>query len=239
MATPAKAIIATGVRYGLPTNSMNYFPICNPFASTLQRRSMSKKKSSGSSYRYMERQVRDPFVKKAQAEQFRARSSFKLVELLDKHRLLLPQAPMCIVDCGAAPGGWSQVVARKINATHADNQMPRIVAIDILPMQAIPGVHFIRGDFLEAETKRQIAQALDNRKVGLLLSDMAPAFTGHHSVDADRTMNLCEDVIAFSKEFLAPGGSMVLKFFMGGKESELRKELRRMFRTVHIEKPEA
>ncbi|KAJ2549920.1 hypothetical protein EV175_004259, partial [Coemansia sp. RSA 1933] len=195
---------------------------------------MSGKKRGASSHRYMERQQRDPFVKQAQMEQLRARSSFKLVELMDKHRLV-PKAPMCVVDCGAAPGGWSQVVARKLGPCGRT----RIVAVDILPMQAIPGVQFIKGDFLDAEIKHQVAQVLDGRKVGLLLSDMAPSFTGHHSVDADRTMNLCEDVVAFSKEILAPGGAMVLKFFMGGGEAGLRKELRCLFETVLIEKPQA
>ncbi|KAJ1665972.1 2' O-ribose methyltransferase [Coemansia sp. RSA 1813] len=234
-----KALAAT--RGGLRANNAASLSIGIPFANNAQQKQnmSSKKKKGGSSYRYMERQTRDPFVKKAQAEQFRARSSFKLMELIDKHRLI-PQSPMCVVDCGAAPGGWSQVIARKMNAHHeCSDDHKRIVAIDILAMQAIPGVYFVRGDFLEPTTKQQIAEVLGHRKVGLLLSDMAPAFTGHHSVDADRTMNLCEDVVSFSDEFLACGGSMVLKFFMGGKESDLRKELRRRFSSVQVEKPEA
>ncbi|KAJ2664547.1 2' O-ribose methyltransferase [Coemansia sp. RSA 1200] len=207
--------------------------------------SSSKKKKGGSSHRYMERQLRDPFVKRAQAEQFRARSSFKLIELIDKHQLVPTNkggAGMCVVDCGAAPGGWSQVVARKTAVADTCGgapQPPRIVAIDLLPMPPVPGVHFIQGDFLDPATKRQVLLALDNRQVGLVLSDMAPPFTGHHSVDADRTMNLCDDVGSFANEFLAKGGCMVLKFFMGGHESEMRGRLRQAFRKVVVEKPEA
>ncbi|KAJ1727771.1 2' O-ribose methyltransferase [Coemansia sp. Benny D160-2] len=206
--------------------------------------SKKKKKKGGSSHRYMERQLRDPFVKRAQAEQFRARSSFKLIELIDKHQLVPTNnndTGMCVVDCGAAPGGWSQVVAQKMAVADTSGalQLPRIVAIDLLPMPPVPGVHFIQGDFLDPATKRQVVAALDNRRVGLVLSDMAPPFTGHHSVDADRTMNLCDDVGAFADEFLAKGGSMVLKFFMGGHESEMRGRLRQAFRKVVVEKPEA
>ncbi|KAI9501685.1 ribosomal RNA methyltransferase [Coemansia spiralis] len=186
-------------------------------------------KKGGSSHRYMARQLRDPFVRKAQAEQFRARSSFKLLELLDKHKLVPPR-DQWVVDCGAAPGGWSQVVARR----HS-----RIVAVDLLPMQPIAQVRFVQGDFLQPATKAQIAELLGGQKVGLLLSDMAPSFTGHHAVDAARTMALCEDIIEFSGEFLALGGSMVVKFFMGGGEPEMRQALRRLFERVCIEKPAA
>ncbi|KAJ1804642.1 2' O-ribose methyltransferase, partial [Coemansia sp. RSA 2599] len=176
-------------------------------------RSYSSKKGHGSSHRYLERQQRDPFVKQAKNEQFRARSSFKLIEMLDRYKLLPKSTSTCIVDCGASPGGWSQVVSRRIPSSQPS---PRIIAVDLLPMRAIPGVHFIQGDFLDDAVKAQVADALDQRRVGLMLSDMAPAFTGHHSTDAARTMNLCDDVLAFSDEFLAFGGNLVMKFFMGG-----------------------
>ncbi|KAI7831018.1 FtsJ-like methyltransferase-domain-containing protein [Kickxella alabastrina] len=109
----------------------------------------------------------------------------------------------------------------------------------LLPMRPIPGVHFIQGDFFESPVKREIEQVLGSRRVGLLLSDMAPSFTGNRGTDADRTMNLCEDVLAFSEDVLAFGGNMVVKFFMGGAEPEFRARLRERFERVVVEKPEA
>ncbi|KAJ1878224.1 hypothetical protein LPJ66_011930, partial [Kickxella alabastrina] len=106
-------------------------------------------------------------------------------------------------------------------------------------MRPIPGVHFIQGDFFESPVKREIEQVLGSRRVGLLLSDMAPSFTGNRGTDADRTMNLCEDVLAFSEDVLAFGGNMVVKFFMGGAEPEFRARLRERFERVVVEKPEA
>ncbi|KAJ2231911.1 2' O-ribose methyltransferase [Coemansia sp. RSA 1722] len=208
---------------------------CVRFGDICLRR-YSSKKGHGSSHRYIDRQQRDPFVKQAKDEQFRARSSFKLIEMLDKYRLLPKSSSTCIVDCGASPGGWSQVISRR---TTADQASPRIIAVDLLPMRAVPGVHFIQGDFLDDAIKTQVAHALGQRRVGLMLSDMAPAFTGHHSTDAARTMNLCEDVLAFSNEFLAFGGNLVMKFFMGGGEAELRKSLKMCFDSVVVEKPQA
>ncbi|KAJ2002292.1 2' O-ribose methyltransferase [Coemansia thaxteri] len=211
-----------------------------------QLRRMTSKKG-GSSHRYMDRQLQDPFVKLAKSEQFRSRSSYKLIEIIDRHSLAPKAAATCVVDCGAAPGGWSQVIARRFESTSKPRSLPeddisaspRIIAVDLLPMQPIPGVHFIQGDFLEQSIKSQIQSALGQRRVGLMLSDMAPSFTGHHSVDAARIMNLCEDVLAFSDEFLAYGGHLVLKFFMGGGEAELRKTLRESFDRVLVEKPDA
>ncbi|KAJ1647440.1 2' O-ribose methyltransferase [Coemansia erecta] len=206
-------------------------------AGNLWLRSYSGKKGHGSSHRYIERQQRDPFVKQAKNEQFRARSSFKLIEMLDKYKLLPKSPSTCIVDCGASPGGWSQVISRRLFSDQTATPLPRIIAVDLLPMRAVPGVHFIQGDFLDDAIKTQVANALGQRRVGLLLSDMAPAFTGHHSTDAARTMNLCEDVLAFSDEFLAFGGNLVMKFFMGGGEAELKRALKMCFDSVVVEKP--
>ncbi|KAJ2744946.1 hypothetical protein GGI20_002553 [Coemansia sp. BCRC 34301] len=203
-----------------------------------QIRWMTSKKG-GSSRRYMNRQIQDPFVRLAKAEQFRARSSFKLIEIIDKHRLVPKSSNTCVVDCGAAPGGWSQVIARRFETSGSTEAAPRIVAVDLIHMQPIPGVHIIQGDFLEQGVKDEVAAALGGRRVGLVLSDMAPSFTGHYSTDAARTMNLCEDVLAFAHQFLACGGSLVLKFFMGGGEAELRKALKESFDRVVVEKPDA
>ncbi|KAJ2338097.1 hypothetical protein GGH91_004919, partial [Coemansia sp. RSA 2671] len=121
----------------------------------------------------MNRQLQDPYVKLAKSEQFRARSSFKLIELIDKHKLVPKSADMCVVDCGAAPGGWSQVIARRFESKPQEST--RIIAVDLVDMMPIPGVHFIQGDFLEQGVKDQVREALGGRRVGLLLSDMAPS----------------------------------------------------------------
>ncbi|KAJ1729228.1 2' O-ribose methyltransferase [Coemansia biformis] len=195
------------------------------------QRRWTSNKGSGSSRRYMERQLRDPFVRQAAAGQYRARSSFKLLELIDRHRLI-PQTG-CIIDCGASPGGWSQVAAQRLGPGG------RLIAVDLLAMEPLARVQFIQGDFLDHLVKDQILQAIGQQPVGLVLSDMAPSFTGHRSVDAARAMDLCEDVVAFADSVLSRGGCLVLKFFMGGDEVELRQRLRRMFRSVVVEKPAA
>ncbi|KAJ2827224.1 2' O-ribose methyltransferase [Coemansia erecta] len=194
-------------------------------------------KKGGSSRRYMNRQLRDPFVRAAAAEQYRARSSYKLIELLDKHRQLLPPRPdTCVIDCGAAPGGWSQVLAQRLEPSSSG---PRVLAVDLLEMRAIDGVRIVQGDFLDARVKRELVEAAAGRRVGLVLSDMAPSFTGTRSVDALRTMALCEDVVHFADELLCEGGALVLKFFMGGDEKALRERLKLMFAQVKVDKPSA
>ncbi|KAJ2631942.1 2' O-ribose methyltransferase [Coemansia sp. RSA 1290] len=193
-------------------------------------------KKGGSSKRYMDRQVRDPYVRAAALEQYRARSSYKLIGLIDKYKLLPQASNTCVVDCGAAPGGWSQVLARRMAGKGAE---PRVIAIDLLAMRPLEGVQILEGDFTEASMKQQIVEIVAGRRVGLVLSDMAPSFTGHRSVDALRTTALCEDVVDFAEEFLSPGGNMVLKYFMGGDEHELRQRLRHMFAQVKIDKPNA
>ncbi|KAJ2777715.1 hypothetical protein H4R18_005005 [Coemansia javaensis] len=202
-----------------------------PAVRQLLQRRWTSRKGGGSSRRYMARQLRDPFVKRAAAEQYRARSSFKLAELADRYPLI-PDGG-CVVDCGAAPGGWSQVVARRMGAG------TRLVAVDLLEMQPVPGADFVQGDFLDPGVRARVLQAIGAQPVGLVLSDMAPALSGHRSVDSARAMALCEDVVDFAADVLAPAGCLVLKFFMGEGDAKLRHRLRAMFRAVRVEKPAA
>ncbi|KAJ2482295.1 2' O-ribose methyltransferase [Coemansia sp. RSA 2131] len=191
-------------------------------------------KRGGSSKRYMDRQLRDPFVRAVAASEYRARSSYKLIEMLDKHKLVPRDPHMCAIDCGAAPGGWSQVLAHRM-----PSPVPRVLAVDLLPIRPINNVHIIQGDFLSCLVKQQLASAIARRPVSLILSDMAPSFSGTKSLDALRTLALCEDVVDFAQEFLHSGGSLVLKHFMGGGELELRERLRQMFAKVKVDKPKA
>ncbi|KAJ1673436.1 2' O-ribose methyltransferase [Spiromyces aspiralis] len=197
-------------------------------------------KSSSSSKRWTAAQASDPFVKAAKADSYRARSSYKLIELDKKYDLIRPKDEGVIVDCGSAPGGWCQVLARLAQVKRGnDSSKGLAVAVDLLPMLPIAGVQFIQGDFTDASIKRRLSEAIGDRRVKLVLSDMAPAFSGHHTTDHARSMNLCENVMAFADEFLSSGGSLVCKYFMGGDENELRAELRKRFARVLSEKPDS
>ncbi|ORE17687.1 FtsJ-domain-containing protein [Rhizopus microsporus] len=149
----------------------------------------------------------------------------------EKYRIIRPND--VVIDCGAAPGGWTQVAAEKVS-----NQ-GLVIGIDLLPMDPIPNAHIIQGNFLKASTQKAIQKVLDNRKVNLVCSDMAPSFSGNHLADHARSMELCESALAFAQSVLKPGGSFVAKFLMGGTEHEFRKKLQTLFTKVKIEKPDA
>jgi 23S rRNA (uridine2552-2'-O)-methyltransferase len=191
---------------------------------------------SHSSQLWLERQLNDPYVQQARREGWRSRAAFKLIEIDDGHRLLKPG--LRVVDLGAAPGGWSQVAARRVNADLAIAGQPRgrVVAVDLLPMAAIPGVEALELDFLaegaEAELRRRLGGPAD-----LVLSDMAPPAIGHRQTDHLRIVALCEAAAAFATEVLAPGGSFVAKVWAGGAEAGLLAGLKRDFRKVRHVKP--
>src|SRR6478752_9867510 len=155
------------------------------------RRSVARSKSSA---RWLKEHFSDPYVKRAQAEGWRSRAVFKLEELLERDRLLKPG--MVVVDLGAAPGGWSQMVRESLRERGQDTG--RIIALDILPMQGIGGVEFIEGDFREDTVLRQLEAVLNGTKVDLVLSDMAPNISGVESVDQARAMHLAELAQAFA-----------------------------------------
>ncbi|KAJ1962336.1 hypothetical protein IWQ62_003564, partial [Dispira parvispora] len=208
------------------------------------------------------RQQRDPYVKAAQSQQLRARSAFKLRDMDSRYGLL--QSGMVVVDCGAAPGGWSTILADKVYppdtllpkpqsttpADDHDNTTARkeeevrdspcqVLAIDLLPMQPIPGVHFFQMDFTKPESVQRLLKALGGRPVDLVVSDMAPSFSGNRSVDHLRTMALCEDALVFADQVLRPQGSFVCKFIAGGTEQEFRRMLATKFEKVHVCKPKS
>jgi len=188
-------------------------------------------KRSKSSARWLAEHASDEFVKRAQREGWRSRAVFKLAEIQQAERLLRPG--MRCVDLGAAPGGWSQYAARIIGGAS------RIVATDILPMDAIAGVDFVQGDFRDDGVIEQVLRAIGASKVDLVLSDMAPNMSGIDAVDQPRSMHLAELALEFADRVLAPGGDVLVKLFQGAGFDELIRDARGRFGRVATKKPKA
>jgi 23S rRNA (uridine2552-2'-O)-methyltransferase len=180
---------------------------------------------------WMREHVNDVYVQRAKQAGYRSRSAYKLVEILEKDKLVRPG--MTVVDLGAAPGGWSQVLAPLVG-THG-----RVIAVDILEMQPLPGVTVIRGDFLESSTLALIEQQLNDRPIDLVVSDMAPNISGVNLVDQARSIHLAELAFEFAGLRLKPGGDLLVKVFQGSGLDEFRKLLSRVFRSVAVRKPKA
>ena len=183
-----------------------------------------------SSRTWLERQIKDPYVARAKREGFRSRAAFKLAEIDDKYRLLKPGTR--VVDLGAAPGGWSEIAARRVGANG------RVVALDILEMKPIAGVEFLKLDFLDETAPPQL-KAMLGGSADLVLSDMAANTTGHRQTDHLRIMGLAEAASQFAREVLAPGGAFLCKVLQGGAETVLLAALKREFSDVKHVKPPA
>lgn len=192
------------------------------------------KKFDASSKAWLRRQERDPYVKAAKADGYRSRAAYKIIQLDEKFQFIKPGAR--IVDLGAAPGGWSQVLAQKMKGQNGVKG--KIVATDILPMDEIPGVEFIHADFEENDTPDKIKESLGG-KADVVLSDIAPNTTGHKSTDHIRIIALAELVWELAREILAEDGIFICKFFQGGAADELANDLKRHFQTVRYVKPDA
>lgn len=185
---------------------------------------------------WIRRHVTDPYVRAATAQGYRARSAFKLTEIDDKDRLLKPG--MTVIDLGAAPGSWTQVVRQRLSG--ADGVLRgRIVALDVLPMQPLPDVQFIEGDFREQETADRLAAALDGGKADVILSDLSPNLSGIAVADAARGHHLLELALEFALAHLKPGGSLLVKAFQGSGYSQFVAELKKHFASVAARKPAA
>lgn len=187
---------------------------------------------SVSSRRWLQRQLNDPYVARAKREGYRSRSAFKLSEIDDKARFLKKGAR--VLDLGAAPGGWSQVAAKRVGAP----QDGRVVAIDILPMDAVPGVNFAQLDFLDPSAPDKL-KAMLGGPADVVLSDMAANATGHARTDHLKIMALVEAAADFAREVLAPGGTFLAKVLQGGTEASLLITLKRDFTSVKHVKPPA
>lgn len=186
-----------------------------------------------SSKLWLDRQLNDPYVARARREGYRSRAAYKLIEIDDKYRFL--KAGCRVVDLGAAPGGWSQVAAQRVGAREGKG---RVVAIDLLAMDAIPGVEFLMLDFLDPDAPGRL-KALLGGPADIVMSDMAANATGHRKTDHLRIVGLVEAAAAFAAEVLAPGGAFLAKVLQGGTEGDLLARLRRDFATVRHVKPPA
>jgi 23S rRNA (uridine2552-2'-O)-methyltransferase len=189
-----------------------------------------EKRRTLSSRTWLERQISDPYVAQAKRDGLRSRAAYKLAEIDDKYRVLNPGAR--VVDLGAAPGGWSEIAARRIGTTG------RVIAIDILDMKPIPGIEFQKLDFLD-EAAPQRLKAMLGGKADVVLSDMAANATGHRKTDHLRIMALAEAASQFAREVLAAGGTFLCKVLQGGTEATLLFELKRDFESVKHVKPPA
>jgi 23S rRNA (uridine2552-2'-O)-methyltransferase len=187
-----------------------------------------------SSQRWLERQLNDPYVAAAQREGYRSRAAYKLMEIDDKERLLKPGKR--VVDLGAAPGGWSQIATDRVKAVDGKGQ---VVAIDLLDMEPIAGVQFIKLDFMDETAPVRLKAMLRDGKADIVLSDMAAQGTGHVRTDHLRIMGLAEAAAEFASEVLSPGGAFVCKVLQGGTERDLLDRLKRDFASVKHVKPPA
>ncbi|MEO8156793.1 MAG: RlmE family RNA methyltransferase [Betaproteobacteria bacterium] len=180
---------------------------------------------------WMHEHVTDVYVRRAKQDGYRSRSAYKLLEILDKDKLVRPG--MTVVDLGAAPGGWSQVLAPIVGGKG------QVIALDLLEMQPLRGVVVIRGDFSEEATLRLLEEQSGNRSIDLVVSDMAPNISGLGLVDAARSIHLAELAHEFARNRLKPGGDLLVKVFQGAGLDEFRKDLARTFASVAVRKPKA
>ena len=184
-----------------------------------------------SSRRWLKEHFDDEFVKRAQREGFRSRAVYKLDEIQQRDRIIRPG--MTIVDLGAAPGGWSQYALGLIGRNG------RIVAMDILPLDPLPGVEFVQGDFRDEAVLEQLLQTVQGQPIDLVMSDIAPNITGVDAVDQPRAMYLAELATDFAGQVLRPGGDLLVKLFQGEGFDDLVRDLRRHYDKVVIRKPKA
>jgi 23S rRNA (uridine2552-2'-O)-methyltransferase len=190
---------------------------------------MAKKRSSSKAWLKEHRD--DPYVQQAQREGYRSRACYKLLELQERDKLIRPG--MTVLDLGSAPGGWSQVAIALVGASG------KVIASDILPMEHLEGVNFIEGDFTEQKVLQQILDALEGKRVDLVISDMAPNMSGVHAVDQPRAIYLVELALDMARQVLSPGGTFVTKLFHGEGFDQVFAQAKDSFQKVLTRKPKA
>ena len=190
-----------------------------------------------SSQKWLERQINDPFVRKAQAEGWRSRAAFKIMELDDKYKLFKPGAR--VLDLGAAPGGWLQVAVKRVNAEGLKpGPRGKVLGVDLQEIEPVAGAEAMQLDFLDEEAEAAIEARLDGRP-DVVLSDMAASSTGHRQTDHLKIMALCEAAAFFACRILQPGGAFAAKILQGGAENDLLAQLKKRFAVVRHMKPES
>lgn len=206
-------------------------------ARELKTRLKTARGRTTASTRWLERQLNDPYVAEAKRKGYRSRSAFKLIGIEERYPFLKPGQR--IIDLGAAPGGWSQIIADRIGTEHSDpEKRGHLVAIDLLDMDPIPGATVIKGDFLDDDAPERLIAELGGA-ADAILSDMAANTTGHRATDHLRIIALCEVALDFAREILSPGGVFLAKVLQGGTEAKLLASMKRDFETVRHVKPAA
>lgn len=188
-------------------------------------------KRNKTSKAWLHEHVNDPYVQRAQADGYRARAAYKLIEIDDRDHLLRPGA--VVVDLGAAPGSWCQVAVKRCGAGG------KVFALDILPVEPVAGVDILRGDFTEDEVLAELERRLGGTRVDAVLSDMAPNLSGVAGVDQARSIHLCELALDFAAQHLKPSGQFVVKIFQGEGFMAFRKAMEGVFASVQVRKPKA
>ena len=190
-----------------------------------------KKSASGSSKRWMQEHVNDVYVKEANKQGLRSRAVFKLDEINSKDKLI--RSAMTVVDLGAAPGSWSQWAVEKVGLKG------KVIACDILPMDSIAGVDFLQGDFREEVVLNALLDRIGDKKVDVVLSDMAPNMSGNPGIDQPKSMYLVELALEMCREVLVKDGSFIVKVFMGAEYESFMNEVRKLFKSVKTRKPDS
>lgn len=197
------------------------------------QRVKTARKRSNSSTLWLQRQLNDPYVRRAKADGYRSRAAYKLIEINDKHEILKPG--MRVVDLGCAPGGWSQLAAPIIGST---DDHPLLVGIDYLEVEPIPGMVILQKNFLDDDAPDALMSALGGHRPDLVMSDMAAPTTGHRQTDHLRTTYLFEIAIDFARNNLNQGGCFLSKVFAGGAEAKAMMELKKEFKSIiHVKPP--
>ncbi|KAK3594381.1 hypothetical protein CHS0354_009673 [Potamilus streckersoni] len=191
-----------------------------------------------SSQLWLRRQLNDPYVQKSRVENWRCRSAFKLLEIDDKRGILKPGN--IVIDCGAAPGSWSQVAVKRVNTSDPDQHTGTVIGIDIQHMFPVPGATILdQHDFTKQETQLKLTELLCGKQADVILSDMAPNASGSRELDHDQIVQLCMSVLEFSPRVLRPGGTVLCKLWMGRDTQTLHSVMERMFSRVKVVKPDA
>lgn len=201
---------------------------------TLATRVKSAKGRRISSTRWLQRQLNDPYVEAAREEGLRSRAAFKLMQINEKHRLMKPGD--CVVDLGAAPGGWATLSAKWVQSVEGNG---KVVALDLVEIEQINGVTLLQMDFMADDAPDKLRDALEGRTVNAVISDMAAPSTGHKQTDHLRIIGLCEAALEFAREVLAPNGVFLAKVLQGGTTNDLLMNMKRDFTKVRHLKPEA
>jgi 23S rRNA (uridine2552-2'-O)-methyltransferase len=185
---------------------------------------------------WIQRHLADPYVRAANRDGYRSRAAYKLIEIDDRDQLIRP--PATVVELGASPGSWTQVLVKRLS--DRDGRLRgRVIALDLLPMEPIQGVQVIEGDFREEAVERSLVEALQGRPADLIVSDMSPNLSGIDAADAARSQDLCDLTLQFAANHLKPGGDLLVKAFHSGGFGQIVHQLKRSFRTVSVRKPDA